>query len=124
MEKCTYCIQRITSTRLDIEKTQVRLEAAGSAASDVVAQMQQLLDSLQTACQQACPAEAIVFGNINPAKEPIAGNKSRIVVLKELPLNYGILTDLNTVPRTTYMARLRNPPSPVSDATTAPEKPT
>jgi molybdopterin-containing oxidoreductase family iron-sulfur binding subunit len=123
MEKCTYCIQRITTTRLDIEKTQVRLEAAGAAANDVVQQMQKLLDGLQTACQQACPSEAIVFGNINPAREPVVGNKSRVLALKDLPLNYGILTDLNTNPRTTYLARLRNPPTPVSAPTTAPEKP-
>ncbi len=122
MEKCTYCIQRITSTRLEIEKTQVRLEAAGAPHNEVVKQMQDMLDSLQTACQQACPAEAIVFGNINTATQPMAGTKSHVLLLQNSPLNYGILTDLNTKPRTTYMARLRNPP-PLGDATTAPEKP-
>jgi molybdopterin-containing oxidoreductase family iron-sulfur binding subunit len=86
MEKCTYCVQRISAARIQAEKDQ-RLIGDG----DVV-----------TACQASCPTEAIVFGDINDLN-------SRVAKLKASQLNYGLLTDLNTRPRTTYLARLRNP---------------
>ncbi|HXG33597.1 MAG TPA: TAT-variant-translocated molybdopterin oxidoreductase [Bryobacteraceae bacterium] len=86
MEKCTYCVQRINEARIEAEKQGRRIRDG-----EVV-----------TACQAACPTEAIVFGDLNdPA--------SRVARLKAQPLNYGILTELNTRPRTTYLARVRNP---------------
>jgi molybdopterin-containing oxidoreductase family iron-sulfur binding subunit len=92
MEKCTYCVQRITQHRIDAETAAVR-ENREFKIED---------GSLQTACQQSCPANAIVFGNINDAN-------SRVSKLKALDRNYGLLADLNTRPRTTYLAEIRNP---------------
>ena len=86
MEKCTYCVQRITQHRVDAEREDRKI-ADGE---------------LQTACQQSCPANAIVFGNINDPN-------SRVAKLKASSRNYGLLADLNTHPRTTYLAEVRNP---------------
>jgi MoCo/4Fe-4S cofactor protein with predicted Tat translocation signal len=93
MEKCTYCIQRIVHARINAEEHE-RLIADGS---------------VQTACQQACPADAIVFGNIND-------KNSRLVKLKENPRNYGLLAELNTRPRTTYLAVVSNPNPDIPEA--------
>jgi Fe-S-cluster-containing dehydrogenase component len=92
MEKCSYCIQRISEHRIDAETASVR-ENRPFKIED---------GSLQTACQQSCPANAIVFGNINDPN-------SRVAKLKALDRNYGLLADLNTRPRTTYLAEIRNP---------------
>jgi MoCo/4Fe-4S cofactor protein with predicted Tat translocation signal len=86
MEKCTYCIQRIAHGRMTAEK-----ENRSVRDGEVV-----------TACQQACPAGAIVFGNMND-------KDSRVARIKEQPRNYKLLEDLNTRPRTTYLAVVRNP---------------
>ncbi|HCU24588.1 MAG TPA: molybdopterin oxidoreductase [Deltaproteobacteria bacterium] len=86
MEKCTYCVQRITRARIEAQK-----ENRAIRDGEVV-----------TACQQSCPTQAIVFGNINDPKSQVAG-------LKAHPLNYGLLVELGTRPRTTYLARIRNP---------------
>ena len=86
MEKCTYCVQRITHKRIDSEREN-RLIADGE---------------LQTACQQSCPANAIVFGNISDPKTEVSKFKAKA-------RNYGLLDDLNTRPRTTYLAEIRNP---------------
>jgi molybdopterin-containing oxidoreductase family iron-sulfur binding subunit len=90
MEKCTYCVQRINQHRIDSE-----------TATDT--EKQTIKDGeLQTACQQSCPANAIVFGNINDPN-------SRVTQLKGKARNYSLLADLNTRPRTTYLAEIRNP---------------
>jgi molybdopterin-containing oxidoreductase family iron-sulfur binding subunit len=123
MEKCTYCIQRITATRIDMEILQVQMDAQAKSAADSTEaesiqrrsaeQRQKLLDSLQTACQQACPTRAIVFGNLNPTTDPIhkfsPEHLSEVAQLKRQPLNYSLLADLTTQPRTTYLARIQNP---------------
>jgi MoCo/4Fe-4S cofactor protein with predicted Tat translocation signal len=87
MEKCTYCIQRISSARIH-----AKIET-GAVIED---------GDVVTACQQACPTRAITFGNINDPKSEVVHQKSSI-------LNYGVLAELNTVPRTTHLARVVNP---------------
>ena len=91
MEKCTYCIQRINERRIDTETASVR------EGKDI-----HIGDELQTACQQSCPAGAIVFGNINDPNSNVSKWKAQA-------RNYSLLGDLNTRPRTTYLAEVRNP---------------
>jgi Fe-S-cluster-containing dehydrogenase component len=85
MEKCSYCIQRIANARIDADKEDRRIRDG-----EVV-----------TACQAVCPTQAITFGDLNdPA--------SRVNALKASPLNYALLGELNTRPRTTYLGKLTN----------------
>jgi MoCo/4Fe-4S cofactor protein with predicted Tat translocation signal len=86
MEKCSYCVQRIRHAEIDAQ-------VEGRRIFD---------GEILTACQAACPAQAIVFGDIND-------NQSRVKQGKDSPLHYALLADLNTQPRTTYLAALRNP---------------
>jgi molybdopterin-containing oxidoreductase family iron-sulfur binding subunit len=108
MEKCTYCVQRVNATRIEAEK----LIAQSSEAATPEERQQNdrrarsLVAGLQTACQQSCPTAAIVFGDLN--HEDPRGGKLWVTRLKETPLNYGVLTELNTQPRTTYLPRLVN----------------
>ncbi len=85
MEKCNYCVQRITHARITAEEE-------GREVMD---------GEIQTACQQACPTQAITFGNIND-------DKSRVADLKQQKHNYTLLAELNTRPRTTYLNKFRN----------------
>ncbi len=87
MEKCNYCVQRIEEQRTLAKADNRRTLRDGEVV---------------TACQQVCPAEAIVFGNINdPA--------SKVAQAKKQPRDYIVVEELNTKPRTTYLAKLRNP---------------
>jgi Fe-S-cluster-containing dehydrogenase component len=86
MEKCTYCVQRINAAKIEAEK-----------------ENRQVRDGeIVTACQAACPTEAIFFGDINNRDSVVAKAKAD-------SLSFGLLTELNTKPRTTYLAKLRNP---------------
>ena len=137
MEKCTYCVQRLQRTRIEIEKMVVRDEELigklqqekRNAPPDVQLDLDrriteltrqkqnqefETLERLQTACQQACPTEAISFGHLLPVKAINENGQeeqriTNVTKLKQEPLDYPLLAELTTKPRTTYMARLRNP---------------
>ncbi|MBD3168911.1 MAG: 4Fe-4S dicluster domain-containing protein [candidate division Zixibacteria bacterium] len=86
MEKCTYCVQRISRAKIDAKN-------AGRELAD---------GEVRTACQQACPTNAITFGNINDPD-------SEITKLKKRDREYKLLAELNIKPRTSYLAKIRNP---------------
>ncbi len=92
MEKCSYCIQRISQARYNAE-----------ISKDKDGQPSRIKDGgVITACQSACPTRAITFGDVSDPTSAVAK-------LKKDPRNYGMLAELNTQPRTTYLAKLRNP---------------
>jgi molybdopterin-containing oxidoreductase family iron-sulfur binding subunit len=96
MEKCTYCVQRINQARVA-----AKLEDRTIRDGEVV-----------TACQSACPTDAIVFGNINDPE-------SAVSKLKNGQRNYSLLAELNTRPRTTYLGIVRNPNTQLEPARAA-----
>jgi molybdopterin-containing oxidoreductase family iron-sulfur binding subunit len=85
MEKCTYCVQRIEAVKIETQK-----QDRGIRDGEIL-----------TACQQSCPTDAIIFGDLND-------KSSRVHKLRNGPLHYSLLAELGTKPRTTYMAKLRN----------------
>jgi molybdopterin-containing oxidoreductase family iron-sulfur binding subunit len=99
MEKCTYCIQRISAARIEAQ-------IAGRPIAD---------GEVVTACQQACPTQAIVFGNMNDKDAAVSKSKRS-------PLNYALLGNLNTRPHTTYLGKVTNPAAPASSTASAPAK--
>jgi molybdopterin-containing oxidoreductase family iron-sulfur binding subunit len=99
MEKCTYCVQRINQARIS-----AKLEDRRIRDGEVL-----------TACQSACPTEAIVFGDIHDPG-------SRVSQLKRSQRNFSLLSELNTRPRTTYLAVVRNPNTQLEPAVAAAER--
>src|SRR5579871_2888968 len=92
MEKCSYCVQRIRHAEINAERED-----------------RAIMDGeILTACQAACPADAILFGDINGVN-PTTHAPSKVKQWKDSPLHYALLADLNTEPRTTYLAALHNP---------------
>ena len=102
MEKCSYCLQRI-------EQAKIAQKIKAGASADVVVPD----GTIQTACQQACPAEAIVFGNV-------ADPNSHVSQIKKHERTYQVLEFLSTKPRTTYLAKIRNPNPRMPDYYEAP----
>ncbi len=86
MEKCSYCVQRISFARIQAKREDRRIRDG----------------DIRAACQQVCPTQAIAFGDINDPE-------SRVAKRKKEPLNYAMLAELNTRPRTTYLAKVFNP---------------
>jgi molybdopterin-containing oxidoreductase family iron-sulfur binding subunit len=94
MEKCTYCVQRIQQAEI------AQKVKAGASGNIRLVESEGTIP--KTACQQACPAGAIVFGDITDPN-------SKVSRWKKQPRNYSVLEQLLTKPRTTYLARIRNP---------------
>ena len=94
MEKCTYCVQRIQAAKIPAKNANQPIEDG----------------TIQTACQQVCPADAIVFGDL-------ADQNSQVAHAHRSVRAYGLLAELNIKPRTAYLARIRNPNPELEDET-------
>jgi MoCo/4Fe-4S cofactor protein with predicted Tat translocation signal len=114
MEKCTYCVQRIKESVIRQKRGQ-KQEAlvSGKPSSEQSVSTETLrvpVDSVKTACQEACPAAAITFGNL------LDGDKSQVVRARNLKRSYELLHYVGTRPRTLYIARVKNPNKDMPDA--------
>ena len=92
MEKCTFCVQRVNAARIQAEREDRPVQDG----------------EVKTACQQTCPTNAIVFGNLIGSKADKV-TPSPVRQLRENPLTYSVLAELSTHPRVTYLSQLRNP---------------
>ncbi|MBJ7423608.1 MAG: TAT-variant-translocated molybdopterin oxidoreductase [Akkermansiaceae bacterium] len=114
MEKCTYCVQRLQEAVIRQKRGQ-KQEAlvAGKPSTEMTVNILTLripVDSVKTACQDACPAGAITFGNL------LDEEKSVVVRSKRIDRNYDLLNYIGTRPRTSYLARVKNPNPKMPDA--------
>lgn len=114
MEKCTYCVQRLKDAVIRQKRGQ-KQEAlvAGKPSTEMEVKTHTLrtpVDSVKAACQEACPAGAISFGNL------LDGAKSEMGRAKQIKRNYDLLNYIGTRPRTSYLARVKNPNPAMPDA--------
>jgi molybdopterin-containing oxidoreductase family iron-sulfur binding subunit len=114
MEKCTYCVQRLKDAVIRQKRGQ-KQEAlvAGKPSTDIKVTDNTLripVDSVRTACQDACPANAITFGNLKDEEKSAMGRA------KKIERNYDLLHYIGTLPRTSYLARVKNPNPAMPDA--------
>jgi molybdopterin-containing oxidoreductase family iron-sulfur binding subunit len=110
MEKCTYCIQRISAAKIEAKNEWVKQPDAVKERRPRVTVPD---DNVTTACAQACPARAIVFGDLNDTE-------SRVAELRRDDRSYEMLEELNVKARTTYLAKLRNPSPALAPTPAAP----
>lgn len=107
MEKCTYCVQRIQAAKAKVKaRLKNKATLAGGSSVDVKiadSELRPKLDSVRVACQDACPSSAITFGNLQD------GHKAQVVRSRNSARNYELLHYIGTLPRTTYLARVKNP---------------
>ena len=107
MEKCTYCVQRIQEAKIRT-KVNAQREAKLSSGNDGAGISLDVKDlkvpdgTIKTACQQVCPSDAIAFGDLSDPD-------SEVSKLKNNPRDYSVLGYLSTRPRTTFLAKVRNP---------------
>ena len=109
MEKCTYCVQRIRNAEIEAE----REHDNPGRLKDERSKRPIIKDGeIKTACQSACPSQAIAFGDLNYDQYEVGGKSigfSEVSRWKLEPTHYGLLAELNTMPRTTYLAAIKNP---------------
>jgi molybdopterin-containing oxidoreductase family iron-sulfur binding subunit len=114
MEKCTYCVQRLKDAKIRQKRGQKQdVLASGKTSPEVTVTAKTLripVDSVKVACQEACPADAISFGNLLDEKA------ATVVRGRELARSYELLHYIGTIPRTLYMARVKNPNEKMPDA--------
>jgi MoCo/4Fe-4S cofactor protein with predicted Tat translocation signal len=121
MEKCTYCVQRLKDSVIRQKRGQKQeVLAAGKPSTEVQVTIETLripVDSVKTACQDACPADAISFGNLLDADSRMVRAKgSHFLNVKGIARSYDLLNYIGTLPRTSYLARVKNPNPKMPDA--------
>ena len=120
MEKCTYCVQRIQESKIRVKVNAQKAAklASGKDGADIILDPNDLKvpdGMIRTACQQACPSDSIVFGDLSDPE-------SEVSKLKNNPRDYSVLGYLNTRPRTTFLAKVRNPNPKMPDYTKSPTR--
>ena len=113
MEKCTFCVQRIQEAKIQVKVNAQRATRLSSGKDGAEMQIDdadlKVPDgTIKPACSQVCPSDAITFGDLSDSE-------SRVSKLKNDPRNYSVLGYLNTRPRTTYLAKIRNPNEKMPD---------